>query len=179
MPSCLIVIDMQNDFIDGALGFPKAAAVVQNVKRKLDQARASGIDVYFTLDTHASDYLESEEGTNLPIVHCQKGTHGHKLSATLEPYRTDAAAVFEKPTFASLDLANHLKNKAYDRVELCGLVSNICVLSNAVMVKGALPQAHIVVDKNATASYDEALHAAALAILQSIHVELTEDSNLG
>jgi len=179
MPSCLIVIDMQNDFIDGALGFPKALEVVKVVERKLRDARAKGVDVYFTLDTHRSDYLQGEEGSNLPVVHCLKGTRGHRLHPSLEPYLSFAAGVFEKPTFASLELANHLQGKAYDRVELCGLVSNICVLSNAVMVKGALPEAHLVVDKMATASYDEDLHAAALSVLRSIHVELTEDSHLG
>lgn len=174
MSSCLIVVDMQNDFIDGALGFPGATAVVTAVEQKLHLAVNEGIDVYFTLDTHDADYLRNEEGTYLPVVHCQKGTPGHRLHPRIEPYLSHAAAVFEKPTFGSLALANHLKTKAYDKVEICGLVSNICVLSNAVMVKSALPDAHLVVDSKATASYDDSLHAAALALLKSIHVEVLE-----
>jgi nicotinamidase-related amidase len=175
MPACLIVIDMQNDFINGVLGFPGALNVVAVVEQKIQEALESGIDVYFTIDTHKDDYLSKEEGRHLTIPHCLEGTWGHRLHPTLEPYLPRAAAVFEKPTFASLDLANHLNDKGYDRVELCGLVSNICVLSNAVMVKSALPEAHLTIQKSATASYDDTLHAYALAVLQSIHVEITED----
>lgn len=174
MSRCLVVVDMQNDFIDGALGFPGAASVVSVVEQKLNDALNEGIDVYFTIDTHDADYLSNEEGAHLPVVHCQKGTLGHRLHPRIEPYRSSAVKVFEKPTFGSLELANHLKTKAYDRVEICGLVSNICVLSNAVMIKSALPEAHLVLDPSATASYDASLHAAAIAVLQSIHVELLE-----
>lgn len=172
MPSCLIVVDMQNDFIDGALGFPGAASVVAVVGQKIQEAINRRIDVYFTMDTHDEAYLTMEEGLHLPVVHCQKGTLGHRLHPTLEAFVSQAAGIFEKTTFASLDLANHLKKKSYDRVELCGLVSNICVLSNAVMIKSALPDAHVVLDSLATASYDEQLHACALAVLKSIHVEI-------
>lgn len=178
MSSCLIVVDMQNDFVDGALGFPEAGAVVNTIEAKLNEALRQGIDLYFTVDTHDETYLTSEEGKHLGVVHCVKGTHGHFVHPRLAPFLIHAKKVFEKPTFASLELANTLKSQSYDRVELCGLVSNICVLSNAVMAKSALPNARIVIDKNATASYDPALHEAALLLLQGLHVDIWEGPRL-
>ncbi|MFR9006056.1 MAG: cysteine hydrolase family protein [Collinsella aerofaciens] len=140
--SYLIVVDMQNDFIDGALGTPEAQAIVEAVAQ-----RASSFDgtVVFTKDTHGSDYAATQEGRNLPIPHCITGTTGWELAPTLETIRARRSApVFEKPTFGSLDLARWLvaQNNAapIDSIELCGLCTDICVVSNALTIKAHLPE---------------------------------------
>jgi len=169
---CLIVVDMQNDFIDGALGFETAHEVIEPIKEKILQARKANIDVMFTMDTHQDNYLETEEGKNLPVKHCIEGSYGHKIHQEIEALRKEEDKVFKKPTFPSLELGNYLKTKAYQEVELCGLVSNICVLSNAVIVKAALDNAHIIVDANATKSFDNTLHEASLQVLEGLHIEI-------
>ena len=172
MNQCLIVVDMQNDFIDGALGFEAAHQVIQPIKEKIIHARNNDIDVIFTMDTHQNNYLKTEEGKHLAVKHCIEGSKGHKLNPEIEALRENYDKVFTKPTFPSLELGNYLKTKSYDTVELCGLVSNICVLSNAVIVKAALDNAHIMVDSKATKSFDSSLHEASLAILEGLHIEI-------
>lgn len=173
MKKLLIVVDYQNDFVDGALGFPGAEKLDNLIYQKIFENKFSGNDVVFTLDTHHDDYLLTEEGRNLPVKHCLKGTKGHalygKVGSIFDP---SLDLYFEKETFPSLDLANYLKDKDYEEVELCGLVSNICVLSNVVMVKSALPNAHIIVDHNLTSSFDQELNDATMKILKGIHVEV-------
>lgn len=170
MKKCLIVVDMQNDFIDGALGFEKASHIASLVAEKINEARQQHYDILFTQDTHEDDYLTTVEGVHLPIKHCIKGTKGHALHDMIEAVKKDADLVFTKPTFPSLDLGNYLKEAQYDDIELCGLVSNICVLSNAVIAKSASPNAKISVDATLTASYDETLHEKALDILENLHI---------
>lgn len=156
MKKLLIVVDFQNDFVSGSLGFEGADL--------LD-------DVIFTLDTHYSDYLSTNEGQHLPVEHCQKGTTGHELYGKVKSLSEDAL-MFEKPTFPSLELANYLIKHNYSEVELCGLVSNICVLSNAVMVKSALPNAQIIVDAKATDSFDKDLHEKSLDVMSGLHIKV-------
>ena len=147
----LIVVDYQNDFVNGSLGFKKAEELEQRIVQKIKEYD----NVIFTLDTHYDNYFDTLEGKKLPVKHCIKDTDGHKLYGEVSKYLDKAIKVFEKPTFPSLELANYLVGKGYDEVEICGLVSNICVLSNVVMVKAALPNARIIVNKNLTASFDE------------------------
>ena len=167
----LIIIDYQNDFVDGSLGFPKAKELDERIVEKIKQYD----DIIFTMDTHDENYLTTLEGKNLPVKHCIKGTKGWEVYGKTSEYVSKAIKVFEKPTFPSLELANYLKNKNYDEVELCGLVSNICVLTNVVMVKSALPNAHIIVDKSLTASFDEDLNNKTFDILKGIYVECKEE----
>ena len=134
MKKLLIVVDFQNDFIDGALGFPKASELVNVIKNKINEYLNNNDDIIYTLDTHYDNYLETNEGKNLPVKHCIDNTFGHKVNSECD-YLDKAIKVFKKNTFPSLELAKYLENNSYDYVELCGLVSNICVLSNAVMVK--------------------------------------------
>ncbi len=164
----LIIVDFQNDFVDGALGFPKAKELDSRIVKKIEEYD----DIIFTLDTHTDDYLNTFEGKHLPVKHCIKNTYGHVIYGNTKNYLNKAIKVFEKTTFPSLELANYLKDKPYDEVEICGLVSNICVLSNVIMVKSALPNALIIVDKNLTASYDEDLNNKTFDILKGIHVEV-------
>ena len=167
----LIIIEYQNDFVDGNLGFPKAKELDERIVERIKQYD----DIIFTMDTHDENYLTTLEGKNLPVKHCIKGTKGWEVYGKTSEYVSKAIKVFEKPTFPSLELANYLKDKNYDEVELCGLVSNICVLTNVVMVKSALPNAHIIVDKSLTASFDEDLNNKTFDILKGIYVECKEE----
>ncbi len=170
--NCLIVVDMQNDFITGALGFDKAEDVVPPVVEKIKAYRKEGDDVIYTKDTHDETYLNTEEGSNLPVEHCVKGTEGHELHPDIKALKRPEETVFEKNTFPSLDLGSYLEEKDFDSVELVGLVSNICVLSNAVIAKAALPDAKIIVDASATASFDDTMHEKTLDILAGLHVHV-------
>ncbi|MFA7075686.1 MAG: isochorismatase family cysteine hydrolase [Candidatus Izemoplasmatales bacterium] len=172
MKKCLIVVDYQNDFIDGALGFEEAITIKDKVIEKITEYRENGDDIIFTLDTHDNNYMDSEEGENLPVKHCIKGTVGHELHKDINALKTPKDIVFEKNTFASLELGKYLENKEYEQIELCGLVSNICVISNAIIAKSALPNAHIIIDASATNSFDKTLHAKTLDVLEGLHVEV-------
>ncbi len=166
----LIVVDYQNDFVNGSLGFAGAEKLEKGIIEKIEEYDR----VIFTLDTHKSDYLETLEGTKLPVKHCIKGTNGHMLYGKVANHLSKAEAIFEKDTFPSLELANYLKNHPADIVEVCGLVSNICVLSNVVMIKAALPNAKIIVNKNLTDSFDKRLNAETFDILEGLHIEVME-----
>lgn len=172
MKECLIVVDFQNDFIDGALGFDGAIDIKDAILAKIRDYKTRGQDVLYTLDTHKNDYLSTEEGKNLPVVHCVEGTHGHAVQSEVKSLMEPQDKRFVKYTFPSLELGDYLTERDYDRIELCGLVSNICVLSNAVIAKSALPNAHIVVDARATASFDPVLHEKSLDVMEGLHIEV-------
>ena len=169
MKKLLVVVDYQKDFVDGALGFEGAELIADVIKNKIETYLNNNDDIIYTLDTHYDNYLDTHEGKNLPVAHCILDTFGHKVNNECD-YLDKALKVFKKNTFPSLELAKYLENTDYDYVELCGLVSNICVLSNAVMVKSALPNAEIVIDKCATASFDFELEAKAFDVLKGLHI---------
>jgi len=171
MSKLLIIVDYQNDFVDGALGFKGADKISIVIKEKIEQYLKEQNDIIFTLDTHEENYMETMEGSKLPVKHCIKGSEGWKIYESVN-YIPLAKKVFEKPTFPSLELANYLKEHEYDEVELCGLVSNICVISNAVMVKAALPNAKIFIDAKATDSFDKALQEKCFDVLEGLHIEV-------
>lgn len=169
MKKLLVVVDYQKDFVDGALGFAGADRLDAVIAAKVRAYRAAGDDVVVTYDTHGADYLQTQEGAKLPVPHCIKGTDGWQL------FGETAAAVagcpaFEKPTFGSAALFDYLRENAYGSVELCGLVSNICVISNAVLAKAACPEAEIIVDAAATDSFDKELNAAALDVMAGLQI---------
>ena len=156
----LIVIDMQNDFIDGSLGTKEAVAIVENVAKKIEKARADGQMVVFTCDTHQSNYLETQEGKNLPVVHCIEGTEGWKISSKL-PVKD--SKVFTKPTFGSLELADFVATlKDLEEIEIVGLCTGICVISNALILKAKLPEVKITVDSDCCACVTPESHITAL-----------------
>ncbi len=173
MKKLLLVVDFQRDFVDGALGFPGAEGLDGLIAQKIDAYHAAGDDVIFTMDTHTPDYPHTQEGRKLPVPHCVEGSEGWMLYGETGKAALVGDFRFTKPTFPSLELANWLRGRDYGQVELCGLVSYICVVSNAVMVKAALPEAEIVVDARCTAGPDPQLHQAALDILSCIQVTFT------
>ena len=168
LKSVLVVVDYQKDFVDGALGFPGAELLDDKIAARIDREQG---EVFFTFDTHGGDYLTRAEGKLLPVPHCMKGSSGWESYGKTAEKSPDK--IFEKPTFGSLELANYLRAQKFDRVELCGLVSHICVISNAVLAKAALPEAEIVVDARLTDGYDKKLHEAALDILENLHITVT------
>lgn len=175
MQKLLIIVDFQNDFVEGSLGFKRAVDLENVIYHKILSYKNRNDDIIYTLDTHDKDYLSTREGKNLPIIHCLKGSIGHQLYGKVRELIDEKAIVFEKSTYGSLELANYLIGKDYQEIELCGLVSNICVLSNAVLVASALPNAKIIVDALATASGNQDLHQKTLDILKGIHVEIINE----
>ena len=173
MSQLLLVIDYQRDFVDGALGFPGAELLDKPIAEKISAYRAAGDDVAFTLDTHGPDYLDTQEGRNLPILHCLHGSPGWELYG-----RTGAALdrtrdrIFCKPAFPALELGAWLKGQDYRRIEVVGLVSYLCVLSNAIMAKAALPEAEIVVDAACTGGPDPILHQKCLDLMQALQISV-------
>ena len=151
MRKILIVVDMQNDFIDGALGTPEAVAIVENVKAKIRSYPPE--DVIATMDTHAPEYLSTQEGRNLPVVHCVRGTEGWEIRPDIAELLT-GAKIYEKPTFGSTKLAEDLKALSEQEeieLELIGLCTDICVVSNALLLKASMPEVSISVDASCCA----------------------------
>ncbi len=161
----LIVVDYQNDFVNGALGFDDAHTIEQKIIDTIEDHLRTKDDIVFTKDTHFDNYLETEEGRNLPIKHCIKGTKGHEVHGKVLKYLPKAKKVYEKLTFGSLELANDIVDKGYEEITLVGLVTNICILSNALLAKAALPEAKVIVLKDGVNSYDKDLHAKTLDVL--------------
>lgn len=166
----LVIVDMQNDFIDGALGTKEAQAIVPKVKEKLLSWRKEGELVLFTRDTHETDYLETQEGKKLPVSHCIRGTKGWEISAEL-PTETDQ--IVDKPTFGSLELAEYVKGlKNLESMELVGLCTDICVISNALLLKAALPETIIRVDASCCAGVTPESHRNALEAMKMCQIEV-------
>lgn len=173
MRKALIVVDYQNDFVGGSLGFPGAASLEGPICEKIRQYRQRGDDVIFTYDTHGEDYLHTREGQNLPIVHCVKDTDGWQLYGEVNALRDENTPCFYKPSFGSMELAEYLMCRRYEELELVGLVSNICVISNAVLAKAALPECRVRVDAGCTLGPDAALHERALDVMEGLQIEVT------
>ena len=183
MKRLLIVVDYQNDFVDGALGFPGAEKLEGPIMDKIASYRESGDEVVFTLDTHRHDYLRTQEGKNLPVEHCIAGTPGHDLYGRVAGAVEDSDEVFEKPSFGSADLfrwlrsaqnaASEVGKPPFTSIELVGLVSNICVVANAVIAKTACPEVPVIVDAACTASFDEKLNEEVLDVMEGLQIQVT------
>ena len=168
----LVVIDMQNDFIDAALGSDEAVAVVEPVKEKIRSYPVQ--DVMATMDTHGENYLDTQEGQNLPVPHCIKGTDGWQIRPDIAKL-LDGAAIYEKPTFGSTALAADLKalsEKEEIELELIGLCTDICVVSNAMLLKASMPEVKISVDAACCAGVTPEKHAAALETMRSCQIHV-------
>lgn len=168
----LVVVDYQNDFVNGSLGFAGAENPEPVILSKIEATRAQGGQVIFTLDTHGENYLDTAEGRKLPVVHCVDGTEGHSLFGRVARAVRPEDILIRKPAFGSLELADLLKRGGFDEVELCGLVTDICVVSNAIIAKAALPESRIVVDGSACAAADPAAHERALAVMRGVQIDV-------
>ncbi|KAA6233480.1 cysteine hydrolase family protein [Campylobacter sp. LR291e] len=169
MKKALIVVDFQNDFINGSLGFEKAKRLEKVILQKLTNFKD---DIIFTFDTHDDKYLQSKEGKNLPIKHCLINSPGWNMPENFTPFLKKAKKIFYKNTFGSLELANFLQDENYDELEFCGLVSHICVFANIILAHSASLNTKLILDLNATASFDDDLHNKTLDILRVFNVEL-------
>ena len=164
----LIVVDMQNDFITGALGTKEAVAILENVKKKIREYYENGHQIIFTRDTHFDNYLETNEGRNLPVKHCIKGSNGWQIAEGLE---VPGAFYIDKPTFG------YTNWKEFDLgdVELIGLCTDICVVSNALIIKALFPENNVYVDASCCAGVTPETHNAALATMKMCQIILVED----
>lgn len=164
----LCIIDMQKDFIDGALGSREAQAIVPNVVKKLAEARANGDKVIFTRDTHTEDYMNTQEGRNLPVVHCVKGTPGWEIASELDVAND---LVIDKPTFGSVALSEMIAAmQDADSVELVGLCTDICVISNAMLIKARMPEMPVSVDGSCCAGVTPESHNNALNAMKMCQI---------
>lgn len=177
MSKALIVIDMQNDFITGSLGSPEAQAIVPAVRNRIKEALMEGVPVIYTQDTHGKDYLQTFEGSHLPVIHCVKDTDGWAIYPDV--YSPNAACVVTKPTFGYLnwDATCIVKNSDVllsdvDEIELLGICTDICVVTNALILRTLYPDTTIVVDANLCAGTTPENHQAALKVMKSCQIEI-------
>ncbi|MBO5870897.1 MAG: cysteine hydrolase [Clostridia bacterium] len=172
MKNILIIVDMQKDFVDGALGTKEAVAIVPNVCEYINQFDG---DIFVTLDTHYDGYMNTSEGKNLPVPHCIKGTEGHKLDENvLNALGNKSFEYIEKITFGSIDLPEILKAKYGDdfTVTLLGLCTDICVISNALILKANFPENEISVVENCCAGVTPEKHNCAIETMKSCQIKV-------
>ena len=169
----LVVVDMQNDFITGALRNEDAIKIVPAVVEKVKSEQKNGTEIIFTKDTHEADYLKTEEGKNLPVEHCIRKTEGWDIVDALSPFVKEQ---IEKPTFGSVNLGTLLlekqKREKITEVELVGICTDICVISNALLIKAFLPDVHVKVDASCCAGVTKESHRTALEAMKACHVEV-------
>ena len=165
MKKTLIVIDMQNDFIDGSLGTAEAVAIVENVKNKIREYKSRGDEIIFTRDTHQENYMDTNEGKHLPVVHCIEGTPGWEIR---EGLYVEGAEIINKPSFGYTGWADH----NFEEVELIGLCTDICVVSNALIIKALFPEIKVSVDSACCAGVTPDSHNAALNTMKMCQIEV-------
>lgn len=178
----LIVVDMQNDFVTGALGSPEAVEIVPRVAQRVREGLEKGETVLFTRDTHGADYAGTQEGRKLPVAHCIKGSEGWEIIPQLRPY---AAHPIDKPTFGSQALGALLLARDEDlkkqgkpgveKVTFLGVCTDICVISNALLVKAFLPEAEIVVEANCCAGVTPESHRTALEAMKACQIAVEHE----
>ena len=175
MQKILVVVDMQKDFVDGALGTKEAQTIAPRVARKI---RYHDGPIFVTYDTHFDAYMNSNEGSHLPVPHCIKGTEGWALDSRITDALEGKAYVpVEKVTFGSVDLPAMVEAAADDEafdLELVGLCTDICVISNAMLVKAAFPEATVTVDGTCSAGVSEESHRTALQAMRAVQIEVVE-----
>lgn len=174
MQDILIVVDMQNDFIDGALGTAEAVAIVPKVVEKVRGFKGT---VIFTRDTHGENYMQTQEGRNLPVPHCIKGSRGWEVCPALEPLRT--GLTIDKPTFGSAELGRLLleldTKEPVGSITLVGLCTDICVISNAMIAKAFLPEVPVTVDAACCAGVTPESHRNSLSAMKMCQVRIENE----
>lgn len=176
MKKLLIVVDYQKDFVDGALGFTKAVSLEEGIYNKVKTYLDNGDKVLFTYDTHFENYLETREGANLPVEHCINGTEGHKLFGKLKEFENAKNTLHYKKLSFGIAPKDMIKISEelgeITDIELIGVVTNICVISNVVTFQSQYINANIVVDGSLCASFDEKLHNEALDVVEALQVKV-------
>ena len=175
MKKLLIVVDMQKDFVDGALGSKEAVAIVDNVVNKINTFDG---DIIVTYDTHSENYMETREGKKLPVPHCIKGTDGWELDKKVQSALDGKDYItIEKPTFGSVDLPQIIEENYGDDVEitLVGLCTDICVVSNAMLLKASFIENEIYVDASCCAGVTPESHIAALATMKMCQINVINE----
>ncbi len=171
MQNILIVVDMQKDFIDGALGTAEAVAIVPKVEEKIKSFQGK---VIFTRDTHEENYMETQEGRKLPVPHCIRGTEGWEITSSLQKYVGEVC--IDKPTFGSVELGMYLKKwneeEPIEKITLIGLCTDICVISNAMIAKAVLPEIEIAVDASCCAGVTPQTHDNALEAMKMCQITI-------
>ena len=174
MQDILVVVDMQNDFIDGALGTPEAVDIVPAVKCRIENFEGK---VFYTRDTHGENYMETQEGRNLPVPHCIQGTEGWEIRPELDALRRTSA--IDKPTFGSAELGRVLveenEKDPIGSITFVGLCTDICVISNAMLVKAFLPEVPIIVDAACCAGVTPESHRNALAAMKVCQIRIENE----
>lgn len=182
MARLLVVIDYQKDFVDGTLGFEKAVTLEQDIYDKVNKYLKNGDKVLFTYDTHYEEYLQTREGKNLPVLHCIKGTNGHKLYGKINDFSNSENTMhYEKKGFGispedMLQIANEV-GEDIKEIELVGVVTNICVISNVVLFQSQYRNADIIVDASLCASFDDSLHEKALDVIEGLQGKVINREN--
>lgn len=175
MEKLLVVIDMQNDFVTGTLGTAEAKTIVPAIRERISIYRAMHHKVFFTRDTHEPNYMSTNEGAHLPVIHCVKGTWGWQIEASIDALRKEADLVFDKPTFGSLELAQTLQalyeENPHLEIELVGVCTDICVISNALLIKAHLPEVAIKVNSTCCAGVSPESHEAALKTMTMCQID--------
>ena len=169
MKKTIIVVDMQNDFVTGSLGTKEACKTVPVIEKLLKENQ--GNQIIFTQDTHHEDYLSTSEGKMLPVEHCMKGTKGWEIIPELKEW-THQAIMVEKPTFGSLKLPQLISQNQPEQIILVGVCSDICVISNALILKAYFPETPIIVYENACAGVTPDKHQAAIETMKSCQIDV-------
>ncbi|SFR91767.1 cysteine hydrolase family protein [Anaeromicropila populeti] len=174
MNTLLVVIDMQKDFIDGSLGTSQAVELVPKVIQKIKEHNG---ELVFTRDTHEKNYLNTQEGYYLPVEHCIKGTAGWQLEEEIGRLAQERnSVILDKPSFGSMELAEYLKkvveSKGVEEVQLIGLCTDICVISNAMILKAALPEVKVSVDGSCCAGVTVESHQKALEAMKMCQIQI-------
>lgn len=164
----LIVVDVQNDFVTGSLGTPEAQAIIPNVRKKIAEYRERNDKIIFTQDTHDSNYLETSEGKYLPIPHCITGTDGWKI---VDELSNDEDIIVYKSTFGNLYWSK-LISQNNDEIEIIGLCTDICVISNALILKAMFPNIKITVDASCCAGVTPETHKSAIEVMKMCQIDI-------
>lgn len=169
MKKLLVVVDIQNDFVDGTLGSKEAVAIIPNAVNKIKNWDG---EIVCTADTHPDNYLETNEGKHLPVPHCIEKTYGWMLNKEIANALGENPTIISKPTFGSLYLADYIRGNNFDRIEFIGLCTDICVVSNVLLAKAYVPGASIAVDVSCCAGVTPESHNAAIQTMKMCQIEI-------
>lgn len=164
-----VMVDMQKDFIEGVLGNESTRNVVKNVVEKLKNIKG---DFYYTMDTHSGDYMNTEEGRNLPVPHCIEGTEGYELTNAIAAALPENAVMVQKVTFGAKNLPAAMNIEDIEEIELFGVCTDICVISNAMLLKAFFPNKKITVDASCCAGTSKESHERALEAMKMCHINI-------